>query len=173
MTQNGKNCKGKLLNFENTFFLFFFFFFAVPALFAKPLEKERVKDFLLSLSKFQLYFRLIFLVIYEEFFYRVYFPHALQKFAISMFACFDTCVLLDACKRKGKIKAYITIFSEIFSLFIFALAHLYLGLYAVFYAFLAAGLFRFIFCSIKNKVPAFCLICLLHASNNILILFLS
>lgn len=155
-----KKCKPQNTAFENFVFVVSFLFLALPPLFTAkttdPLQPYAALPF------YQLLMRMLFFVLYEEVFYRVYFPYAGKHFLFSVISFKSkTDILQDSSHR------FIRIFSEGFSVLLFALAHSYRGIFAVIYALICGAVFRFVFCVLKNKYCALPVICLLHLANNL------
>lgn len=137
--------------FELVLFLFIIFAIVLPSILtthtfvlpARPSNYQALSLFL---------FKIFFLAMFEELIYRVYLPFQLKRFFLKQ----------DEFMNMRKSYVFILI-----SNFLFAMAHLYLGLVNVFFAFVMGLFFSFIYAFFKkNAYIAFFVISLIHFIYN-------
>ena len=130
----------------------FFYSIVVPKDIPKACKGWNIRTFLFIIE-------LIFYSSIEEFLYRIYFLEHLNMF-------------LDRINTKAKnLNIFVANFT---SHILFAVAHIYLGLMNVVFAFLMAILFRFLYVMIKKaygNIASFIFITILHSSYNIFAIF--
>ncbi len=142
-------------------FIAIFTFFVLPPM----LNTQKFEDIIIPKAFFKLIlfiFEVFALATYEELLYRVYLPYRIKSFKNNKF--FFMC-------------------SEFFPIFVFALAHRYLGLANILYAFVMGALFRVIYLFFKKLFAkryakkysiafSFLLLSFIHGLHNIIVIMI-
>lgn len=149
-----------VFSLENCIFLFCLVTLAIPPLFIPPLEKAAPP---FGSSVIPAVPNIVFAALYEESFYRLYLPAAMQKFLESFF------VLVWPARRFSSNAA--ELFSEVAVILLFGFAHRYLGFPAVLYACAFGAFFRFLLLRFKYKTAGLITCSVIHIVNNILVCF--
>ncbi len=148
--------KMKKINFLE--FIIIFAIFVIPPLFSN----EKFIAFVVPKNPYDLILfilKIIALASFEELLYRIYLPFRIESF-------FDS---NETSLQYFKAHKGYFFCSELLPIIFFALAHRYLGLWNVVYAFAMGIIFRFIFVFMKRRfslISAFLVVAILHSAHN-------